>query len=75
VTLAFLWWPRCIWEIDQAQLEKPPWSGSSERYRRCHGCGGGVSLQRDTATSALLFLWIDGPSLLWLLLSLPLFHP
>ena len=27
VTLAFLWCPRCLWEIDQAQLDKPPWSG------------------------------------------------
>ena len=27
VTLAFLTCPRCIWEIDQAQLDKPPWSG------------------------------------------------
>ena len=28
VTLAFLWCNSCIWEIDQAQLDKPPWSGS-----------------------------------------------
>jgi hypothetical protein len=26
VTLAFVWCSRCIWEIDQAQLDKPPWS-------------------------------------------------
>ena len=29
-TLAFLWCPRCIWEIDQAQLNQPPWSGSAQ---------------------------------------------
>ena len=23
--------PRCIWEINQTQLDKPPWSGSAER--------------------------------------------
>jgi hypothetical protein len=22
--------PRCVWEIDQAQLGKPPWSGSGQ---------------------------------------------
>jgi ribosomal protein S14 len=38
VTLAFLWCNSCIWEIDQAQLDKPPWSGSRQRYR-CPGCG------------------------------------
>jgi hypothetical protein len=38
VTLAFLWCNSCIWEIDQAQLDKPPWSGSRQRYRR-PGCG------------------------------------
>ena len=38
VTLAFLWCNSCIWEIDQAQLDKPPWSGSRQRYR-CFGCG------------------------------------
>jgi hypothetical protein len=27
------WCPRCIWEINQVQLDKPPWSGSSQRYR------------------------------------------
>ena len=32
VTLAFLTCPRCIWEINQAQLDKPPWSGSRQRY-------------------------------------------
>jgi hypothetical protein len=37
VTLAFLWCNTCVWEIDQAQLDKPPWSGSSQRYR-CPGC-------------------------------------
>jgi hypothetical protein len=41
VTLAFLWCNSCIWEIDQAQLDKPPWSGSAQRYR-CPGCGGRV---------------------------------
>ena len=41
VTLAFLWCNSCIWEIDQAQLDKPPWSGSGQRYR-CPGCGGAV---------------------------------
>jgi hypothetical protein len=41
VTLAFLWCNSCIWEIDQAQLDKPPWSGSHQRYR-CPGCGGRV---------------------------------
>src|ERR1044072_9915557 len=41
VTLAFLTCPRCSWEINQAQLDKPPWSGSAERYR-CPGCGGRV---------------------------------
>jgi hypothetical protein len=25
VTLAFLYCPRCVWEIDQAQLDTPPW--------------------------------------------------
>jgi hypothetical protein len=38
VTLAFLWCNACVWEIDQAQLDKPPWSGSAQRYR-CPGCG------------------------------------
>jgi hypothetical protein len=37
VTLAFLTCPRCIWEINQAQLDKPPWSGSGQHYR-CPGC-------------------------------------
>lgn len=41
VTLAFLACPRCIWEINQAQLDKAPWSGSAQRYR-CPGCGGRV---------------------------------
>ena len=41
VTLAFLTCPRCIWEINQAQLDKPPWSGSRQHYR-CSGCGGRV---------------------------------
>jgi hypothetical protein len=41
VTLAFLTCPRCVWEINQAQLEKPPWSGSKQHYR-CPGCGGRV---------------------------------
>jgi hypothetical protein len=41
VTLAFLWCNSCLWEIDQAQLDKPPWSGSRQRYR-CPGCGGRV---------------------------------
>jgi hypothetical protein len=29
VTLAFLWCNSCIWEIDQAQLDKPPWAAPS----------------------------------------------
>jgi hypothetical protein len=33
VTLACLTCPRCIWEINQAQLDKPPWSGSAQHYR------------------------------------------
>jgi hypothetical protein len=41
VTLAFLWCSLCVWEIDQAQLDKPPWSGSTQHYR-CPGCGGRV---------------------------------
>jgi hypothetical protein len=41
VTLAFLTCPRCIWEFNQAQLDKPPWSGSSQHYR-CPGCHGRV---------------------------------
>src|SRR5918993_4383139 len=41
VTLAFLWCDTCLWEIDQARLDKPPWSGSGQRYR-CPGCGGAV---------------------------------
>jgi hypothetical protein len=41
VTLAFLWCNSCIWEIDQAHLDKPPWSGSRQRYR-CPGCSGAV---------------------------------
>jgi hypothetical protein len=44
VTLAFLTCPRCVWEINQAQLDKPPWSGSTHRYR-CPGCGGRVEWQ------------------------------
>ena len=48
VTLAFLWCNSCIWEIDQAQLDKPPWSGSRQRYR-CPGCGGAVSPGTYTA--------------------------
>jgi hypothetical protein len=42
VTLAFLTCPRCIWEINQAQLDKPPWSGSTRHHYRCPGCGGRV---------------------------------
>jgi hypothetical protein len=41
VTLAFLWCNACILEIDQVQLDRPPWSGSRQRYR-CPGCGGRV---------------------------------
>ena len=41
VTLAFLWCSRNLWEIDQAQLDNPPWSGSRQLYR-CPGCGGRV---------------------------------
>ena len=33
--------PLCIWEINQAQLDKPPWSGSRQGYR-CPGCRGAV---------------------------------
>jgi transposase-like protein len=44
VTLPFLTCPRCIWEINQAQLDKPPWSGSRQRYR-CPGCAGRVDWQ------------------------------
>ena len=32
VTLAFLWCNACIWEIDQAQLDKPPWAGKRLLY-------------------------------------------
>ena len=32
VTLAFLWCSSCIWEIDQAQLDKPPWSGAASAF-------------------------------------------
>jgi hypothetical protein len=41
VTLAFLWCNSCIWEIDRAQLDKPPWSGRGQRYQ-CPGCLGRV---------------------------------
>jgi hypothetical protein len=41
VTLAFLSCPRCIWEINQVQLNRPPWSGGAQHYR-CPGCGGRV---------------------------------
>jgi len=41
VPLAFLFCSRCVWEINQVQLDKPPWSGSRQRYR-CPGCGGAV---------------------------------
>jgi hypothetical protein len=41
VTLAFLTCPRCIWEINQAQLDKAPWAGSAQHYR-CPGCRGRV---------------------------------
>jgi hypothetical protein len=41
VTLAFLTCPRCIWEINQVQLHKPPWSRSKQPYR-CPGCSGRV---------------------------------
>ena len=33
VTLAFLWCNTCVWEIDQTQLYKPPWSSSAQHYR------------------------------------------
>jgi hypothetical protein len=42
VTLAFLSCPRCIWEINQVQLDRPPWLGSGRRYR-CSGCNGAVN--------------------------------
>ena len=45
VTLAFLFCRRCAWEIDQAQLDQPPWSRSGlksgDRFR-CPGCNGRV---------------------------------
>ena len=41
VPLAFLFCSRCVWEINQVQLDKPPWSGSRQCYR-CPGCGGAV---------------------------------
>jgi hypothetical protein len=45
VTLAFLFCRRCVWQIDQVQLDKLPWStsalGPGDRYR-CSGCGGQV---------------------------------
>jgi hypothetical protein len=47
VTLAFLWCNACIWEIDQVQLDKPPWSGSRQHYR-CPGCGGRVAHTRPS---------------------------
>jgi hypothetical protein len=37
LTLAFLTCPRCIWKFAQAQLDKPPWSGSARHYR-CPRC-------------------------------------
>ena len=46
VTLAFLWCNACIWEIDQAQLDKPPWSGSRQHYR----CLGAVVASSGTYT-------------------------
>jgi hypothetical protein len=64
VTLAFLWCSRCIWEIDQAQLHKPPWSGSSQHYR-CPGCRGPVEWHihrpawRPASSSALRMIWPD----------------
>jgi len=45
VTLAFLYCRRCVWQIDQVQLDQPPWStsalGRGDRYR-CPGCDGQV---------------------------------
>jgi hypothetical protein len=41
VTLALLTCPRCIWEINQVQLDQPPWSSSAQHYR-CPGCRGRV---------------------------------
>jgi hypothetical protein len=45
VTLAFLYCRRCVWQIDQVQLDQPPWStsalGPGDRYR-CRGCDGQV---------------------------------
>jgi hypothetical protein len=45
VTLAFLHCRRCVWQIDQVQLDQPPWSASTlgrgDRYR-CPGCLGQV---------------------------------
>ena len=45
VTLAYLFCRRCAWEIDQAQLDRPPWSvsdlKSGDRFR-CPGCSGRV---------------------------------
>jgi hypothetical protein len=41
VTLAFLWCDKCLWEIDQAQLDKPPWSGKPQSVclSRLRPCG------------------------------------
>ena len=45
VTLAFLFCRRCVWQIDQVQLDQPPWStvglGPGDRYR-CPSSGGQV---------------------------------
>jgi hypothetical protein len=63
VTLAFLSCPRCIWEVNQAQLDKPPWSGSRQHYR-CPGCGAALSrtymgrLGGRAAPPRLTFHWI-----------------
>jgi hypothetical protein len=45
ITLAFLYCKCCVWQIDQVQLDRPPWStsglGPGDRYR-CPGCRGQV---------------------------------
>ena len=59
VTLAFLWCNHCLWEIDQAQLDKPPWSGTRNRYG-CPGCGRAVTSHiHGPAWRACLFKGLD----------------
>jgi hypothetical protein len=48
ITLAYLWCGRCVpsWQIDQVQLDQPPWSDANlqpgDRFR-CPACRGPVS--------------------------------